>query len=181
MHILWLDDPGCHDPQLVGGKAAQLARLAAGFDVPYGFCVPAPMLAHLDADDSFSASLQAAITTAYQTLAPRAGVADPPVAVRSSALDEDSAELSFAGLHETVLHVVGAPALIAAVERCARSAYTARATAYREHHTRDASSGIAVLVQLFVDADASAVAFSADPVSGDRSHISVEATVGLGE
>src|SRR5215217_1579891 len=73
MHILWLDDPGCHDPQLVGGKAAQLARLAAGFDVPYGFCVPAPMLAHLDADDSFPASLQAAITTAYQALASYVG------------------------------------------------------------------------------------------------------------
>jgi phosphohistidine swiveling domain-containing protein len=181
MHILWLDDPGCHDPQLVGGKAAQLARLAAGFDVPYGFCVPAPMLAHLDADDSFPVSLQAAITTAYQALASYAGVADPSVAVRSSAIDEDSAELSFAGLHETLLNVVGAPALIAAVERCARSAYTARATAYREHHTRDASSGVAVLVQLFVDADASAVAFSADPVSGDRSQISIEASVGLGE
>ena len=53
MHILWLDDPGCHDPQLVGGKAAQLARLAAGFDVPYGFCVPAPTLAHLDAATPF--------------------------------------------------------------------------------------------------------------------------------
>src|SRR5215207_1186787 len=148
MHILWLDDPGCHDPQLVGGKAAQLARLAAGFDVPYGFCVPAPMLAHLDDDASFPASLQAAITTTYQALASYAGVADPPVAVRSSAIDEDSAELSFAGLHETLLHVVGAPALIAAVERCARSAFTARATAYREYHTRDASSGVAVLVQL---------------------------------
>ena len=182
MDILWLDDPRCADAQLVGGKAAQLSLLAADFDVPDGFCVPAPALASFDSDtDAVPEPLRAAIAAAYEALATRAGLLDPPVAVRSSALDEDGAKASFAGQHETLLNVSGADAVVAAVARCARSARSDRATAYRAHHALEDATGVAVLVQLLVPADASAVAFSLDPVSGDRSQICVEATVGLGE
>ena len=182
MDILWLDDPRCADAQLVGGKAAQLSLLATDFDVPDGFCVPAPTLAPLDLDtDTVPTTLRDAVTAAYAALAARSGQPDPPVAVRSSALDEDGAQASFAGLHETLLNVSGADAVVAAVARCARSARSDRATAYRAHHALDDATGIAVLVQLLVPAEASAVAFSLDPVSGDRSQICVEGTIGLGE
>jgi pyruvate,water dikinase len=183
MNLLWLDDPRCHDPQLVGGKAAQLSRLTADFDVPAGFCVPAPLLDRLDdTADQLPAALQDAIAAAYETLASRCGVADPPVAVRSSAIDEDSAQASFAGLHATLLHVVGVPGLLDAVARCRRSANSERAVAYRRERGLDAAAPrMAVLVQQMVAADASAVAFSVDPVSGDHDQIVVNATYGLGE
>ncbi|HET9221698.1 MAG TPA: PEP/pyruvate-binding domain-containing protein, partial [Roseiflexaceae bacterium] len=181
MNLLWLDDPRCRDPQLVGGKAAQLSLLSADFDVPAGFCVPASLFGALD-DDETLAALQDAIPAAYGALAERSGVADPSVAVRSSAIDEDGAQISFAGLHATLLHIVGVPDLIRAVINCWRSASSARAAAYRRQHGLDAAAPrIAVLVQQLVAADASAVVFSVDPVSGDRELIVVNATWGLGE
>jgi pyruvate,water dikinase len=104
------------------------------------------------------------------------------VAVRSSAIDEDNAQASFAGLHTTLLHIVGASAVTDAVARCWRSAWSAQAVAYRQQHGLDAGAPrVAVLVQLLVVADTSAVAFSVDPVSGDRDRIVVNATWGLGE
>ena len=39
MNILWLGDPDCHDPSLVGGKAANLSRVATAHPVPPGFCL----------------------------------------------------------------------------------------------------------------------------------------------
>ncbi|MFL5804642.1 MAG: PEP/pyruvate-binding domain-containing protein [Roseiflexaceae bacterium] len=66
--------------------------------------------------------------------------------------------------------------------RCRRSAWSVQATAYRQQHGQDADAPrVAVLVQQLVVADASAVAFSIDPVSGDRDRIVVNATWGLGE
>src|SRR4051812_41465049 len=88
--ILWLGDPRAADPALAGGKAAALSRLAAGHRVPPAFVV-ALSGATLDRAD------REAVAAAYRALAERCGVADPPVAVRSSAVDEDGAEASFAG------------------------------------------------------------------------------------
>ncbi len=183
MDLLWLDDPRCRDAQLVGGKAAQLSQLAADFDIPPGFCIPAPLLDLLDdAADVLPAALRDAVAAAYQALAAQVGAADPPVAVRSSAIDEDGARASFAGQHTTLLHIAGADAVVGAVARCWRSARSARATAYRQQHGLDASAPqMAVLVQQLVLADVSAVAFSVDPVSGDHDRIVVNATWGLGE
>jgi rifampicin phosphotransferase len=183
MNLLWLDDPRCRDLQLVGGKAAQLSRLAPDFDVPPGFCVTAPLLGALGAAaDALPADLRDAIAAAYHVLASRAGAADPPVAVRSSAIDEDSARASFAGLHTTLLHIIGADAVADAVARCWRSAWSAQATAYRRQHGLDVGAPrVAVLVQQLVAADASVVTFSIDPVSGDPDRIVVNATWGLGE
>jgi pyruvate,water dikinase len=183
MGLLWLDDPRCRDAQLVGGKAAQLSHLAADFDIPPGFCIPAPLLDDLDdAADVLPAALHDAIAAAYQALAAQVGAADPPVAVRSSAIDEDGAQASFAGQHTTLLHIAGADAVVGAVARCWRSARSALATAYRQQHGLDASAPqMAVLVQQLVLADVSVVAFSVDPVSGDHDRIVVNATWGLGE
>jgi pyruvate,water dikinase len=183
MNLLWLDDPRCRDPRLVGGKAAQLSRLAADFDIPPGFCVHAPLFDGLDAAaDALPTALQDAIAAAYHMLAAHGGITDPPVAVRSSALDEDGARASFAGLHTTLLHIAGVPDLLDAVARCWRSASSARAAAYRQQNGLDAAAPrMAVLVQQMVAADASVVAFSVDPVSGDRDLIVVNATWGLGE
>jgi phosphoenolpyruvate synthase/pyruvate phosphate dikinase len=118
--VLWLGESACSDSTLVGGKAANLSRLAATHRVPPGFCLPA----HRQLSD-------AEIDEAYRELAACCGVADPAVAVRSSALDEDGAAASFAGQHESFLNVRGLTELHAAIERCLESVHAPRALAYR--------------------------------------------------
>ncbi|MDF1523959.1 MAG: PEP/pyruvate-binding domain-containing protein, partial [Trueperaceae bacterium] len=106
----------------------------------------------------------------------------PPVAVRSSALDEDGPAASFAGQHETILGVVGLDAVLEAIERTWASLRSDVALAYRrDHGLPEDGLALAVLVQRLVVADASGVAFSVDPVSGRRDRMIVNATWGLGE
>lgn len=164
MSVIWLDDPRAREHRLVGGKAAALAALAARHTVPDGFCVTAP-----DTD----------ITAAYAELARRSG--SPVVAVRSSAVGEDSAEASFAGQHETILNVSGADAVADAVRRCWASVDSAHAAAYRvEHGVADDDVRFAVLVQQMIAPEAAAYAFSVDPVSGAQ-EVVLDVVRGLGE
>ena len=104
------------------------------------------------------------------------------VAVRSSATAEDLPGLSFAGQQDTVLNVRGTAALHDAVRRCWASLWTARAIAYRRrNHVDTATGGLAVVVQRLVNAEASGVLFTADPVSGARERLTINAAWGLGE
>ncbi len=176
MNIYWLDTPACQDPIRVGGKAAQLGRLAATQPVPPGFC-----LAATQADANLSPGFQSELVRAYTHLGRRCGTPKPPVAVRSSAVDEDGHQASFAGQHESYLNVVGPEAVATAVQRCLASARTERAQHYRRVHGLTERSNVAVLVQQLVMADVSAVVFSADPRTGDPDHVLINASWGLGE
>ncbi len=180
--IVWLDE-GCHDRSLLGGKASSLCRLAAGHPVPPGFSITAAAYAQAqgEGEPAVPAWLRDEIAAAYRRLGERAGASDPPVAVRSSALDEDGAAASFAGQHETYLNVVGAQAVAEAVARCWASLRSARAAEYRRRQGLRSEAGIAVLVQQLVPADASAVVFSANPVTGNPDEAVVNASWGLGE
>jgi rifampicin phosphotransferase len=105
-----------------------------------------------------------------------------PVAVRSSATAEDLPEASFAGQQDTYLNVIGPDALLDAVRRCWASLWTERAVAYRGDHGIDQRSvGIAVIVQEMVDAAVSGVMFTANPLTGRRKEIVIDAAPGLGE
>jgi phosphoenolpyruvate synthase/pyruvate phosphate dikinase len=173
--VLPLDDPRAADAALTGGKAANLARLAAGFRVPPGFVVSIP-------DATLERDARGAITAAYHALGAACGTAEPPVAVRSSAVDEDGREASFAGQHDTYLNVSGAEQVWWAISRCLQSFGAERALAYRREAGLPATPGrVAVLVQALVTADASGVAFSANPVTGARDEVVVNAAWGLGE
>ena len=173
--ILWLGEERCADPARSGGKAASLSRLAASRHVPHGFVVAL-------AGPSLDRGLRRAVAAAYRRLGAVAGVADPPVAVRSSATDEDGAGASFAGQHDTYLGVSGVDQVWWAIARCAASFAGDRALAYRRRAGLAAPPGrAAVLVQLLVPADASGVVFSANPVTGARDEIVVNAAIGLGE
>lgn len=175
--ICWLGDADCQDAHVVGGKAASLSRLASVFPVPPGFVIAA-----IPAAQPLTPELTTAITQAYGVLAERTGIADMPVAVRSSAVDEDGADSSFAGQHDTYLNISGAQAVVAAVARCVQSARSAEALAYRTRRGLPADDvRIAVLVQQLVHADVAAVAFSANPLTGDRSEVVITANWGLGE
>lgn len=183
VELLWLGEPAAGDPTRTGGKAANLSRLAAGWPVPPGFCLPAAMHRRVGDPATERAaclrSLCEVVRPAYRRLG-RGPLARTPVAVRSSAPDEDAAEASFAGQHETVLDASGARAVARSVLACWESARSSSALEYREAHGLTAEASMAVLVQELVDADVSGVAFSANPITGVRDQVMVNASFGLG-
>lgn len=182
MNILWLDQHECQSIQQVGGKAAQLSRLAAHYRVPLGFCLTVAAFADWPPGATMPTAVQAAVTAAYHQLTQRAGQPDLPVAVRSSAVNEDGAQASFAGQYATLLNVVGSAAVIEAITRCWQSAQATRVQSYQQQQgLPGTASGFAVLIQQMVAADVAAVAFSANPISGVREEIVINATWGLGE
>lgn len=147
-----------------GGKANGLYRLIKlGFAVPPGFVV-------LDAEPDL---LPPDLAKHYEELG--GGL----VAVRSSALDEDGSDASFAGQYETVLNVEGVDALQQAVLQCVDSLLSQRATSYRG----DAAGAVkmCVVVQRMVNARAAGVLFTVDPVSARRDRLVIDAVRGLGE
>ncbi|HJE58369.1 MAG TPA: phosphoenolpyruvate synthase [Nocardiopsis listeri] len=201
-----LDAFGAADLETVGGKAANLGELIrAGLPVPRGFVITTHAYAAVaqgagsagpptgpaeDGDGPTPADLRSAlmaaevpedlreaITDSYRGL----GV-DVPVAVRSSATAEDLPGAAFAGQQDTYLNVVGTEAVLDAVRRCWASLWTDRAVAYRRERAIDQDRlGIAVVVQEMVDSEVAGVMFTADPVSGERDRIVVDAGAGLGE
>jgi pyruvate,water dikinase len=126
-------------------------------------------------------SLRAELKRRYDELAGAAGEDDPPVAVRSSALGEDSKEASHAGQQESFLWVRGIEQVCDAVRDCWVSLYSPQAISYRAKLPGgggDAAMG--VTVQLMVDAEVSGVLFTCNPVSGDPSMVAINAAWGLG-
>jgi pyruvate,water dikinase len=106
---------------------------------------------------------------------------DVPVAVRSSAVGEDSAEATFAGQQETYLWVRGADGVCDAVRDCWASLYSPTAISYRARLGPVADApAMGVTVQLMVDAEVSGVMFTCNPVSGDPSMVAINASWGLG-
>ncbi|MBV9132553.1 MAG: phosphoenolpyruvate synthase [Chloroflexi bacterium] len=103
-------------------------------------------------------------------------------AVRSSATAEDLPAASFAGQQDTYLNVVGLSAILQHVSRCWASLFSERAVTYRLRNGLDQRKvHMAVVVQQMVFSEAAGVLFTADPVTGNRKVISVEASFGLGE
>lgn len=178
--ILWLGDPACHDRELVGGKAAQLSRLAATHRVPPGFCLT-PAVDFDGLRIGAPAALLQQVASAYLRLEEQSGVTEPPLAVRSSAVDEDGARFSFAGVNETFLNVAGLRALADAAVACWQSGTSERARSYRQQMGLPGHPRVAVLVQQLVPAEASAVAFSVNPITGSREEMIINANWGLGE
>jgi len=108
--------------------------------------------------------------------------ADVPVAVRSSATAEDLPDMSFAGQLETYLNIRGSDEVMKAVKRCWASLWTGRAIGYRQRQgIRPEDVSIAVVVQQLVAAQAAGVLFTANPVTGARDELMINAAWGLGE
>ncbi|HLA16376.1 MAG TPA: PEP/pyruvate-binding domain-containing protein, partial [Candidatus Limnocylindrales bacterium] len=158
------------DPSICGRKAGELARLMGmGLPVPDGFVVTGTA-------DLSSTALRQAVEARLDHLGHGA------LAVRSSSAAEDLGDASFAGIYDTILGVTGTEAVIDAIRRVRDSGSAERATAYRhEPASGAAQSEMAVLVQRMVRADAAGVAFTADPLTGDRSSVVVSAVKGLGD
>jgi pyruvate,water dikinase len=157
--------------ELVGGKARGLARLVGlGLPVPPAFVLTAEAHERWRREGRIADADRAALAAAAEQLG-------APLAVRSSAADEDAGDRSAAGQYESLMGVHGPEALLAAVEHCWRQAESGRALAYRE----GATARVALVVQREVLADRAGVAFSVDPVTGAGADVLIEAVFGHGE
>lgn len=127
-------------------------------------------------------TLAARIRDAYAELSFRCAAINQPVAVRSSAAGEDSTQASFAGVYDTYLGLSGEPRVLAAVQRCWASLFSARALSYPigrgvSHHDMPMAVGVLELVHARV----SGVAFSLHPVTGRPDRMVIEGTWGWSE
>lgn len=186
-----------------GAKAVSLSKLAAAhFAVPRGFVISADCYrSHLwasGAREAAAAEAEAedrvglrnaivaaeipddvwqAIVSAYERLSWQCGVPEPPVAVRSSAIEDIQGQQSFAGAYETYLNVSGREALKLAVKRVWASLWTGKAAAYRARTGASSEPAMAVIVQQMVDAERCGTVATANPVTGDPRAVSVCCTL----
>lgn len=209
-YTLFFDEIDQKDLPLVGGKGANLGEMTkAGFPIPYGFCVTTKSyqeflsLNHLQSfitegikdaspdtisqvgetlrrklsDSEIPEQVKGSILQAMNHTGP-----DTYYAVRSSATAEDLAFASFAGQQDTYLNVKGEAALLEAIRNCWASLFTDRAILYRiQNNIAHEMVLMSVVVQRMVLPEASGILFTADPVSGHRGIISIDAGYGLGE
>jgi hypothetical protein len=181
--ILSFKDLAGEQESLAGGKGRTLARLTrAGYPVPDGFVImPAAF-----AGDSLTQEAWARVRAYLARL--RKNDPGGAFAVRSSAVGEDSARASFAGQFKTVLNVLTDEEIRQAIHAVRRSRHGARARAYGQAMNSIAAHGLeatepemAVVVQHSIRAGLSGVLFTADPVTGDRMHMTGNFVQGLGE
>ena len=164
------------EPAEVGGKGHQLGKLHSyGLPVPAFFVIPAPW------SGERAGGVSAALRRQLQSELAARGWLETPLAVRSSAVGEDAAGASFAGIYRSCLNVQGLDALCAAVADVWASLDTPTAIAYREKMGLAAPPEMAVVVMPLLPAVASGIAFTCDPVSGREDRIVVHAHWGLGE
>jgi pyruvate,water dikinase len=166
------------------GVGARVHADLVGLDVhDLGRLHDAAHAARRDVRDSGPAPhVEEQIRDAYAALCQRTGVADVPVAVRSSANAEDQPDASFAGQQDTYLWIRGADEVVNHVVRCWASLYTDRAIAYRhEQGYAHEQVAMSVAVQQMVEPKSAGVAFTIDPTNGDRSKIVIDSAFGLGE
>lgn len=133
---------------------------------------------------TLSAEIAAEVTSAYHTLpnSHTPTLSNPFVAIRSSATTEDLPGLAFAGQQDTYLNIVADDAVLDAVKRCWGSLWTARAMAYRaRNHISPDEVMLAVVIQKMIASESSGVLFTANPVTGRRDEMVIEASFGLGE
>jgi pyruvate, water dikinase len=204
--VVWFTEEACREVEVAGGKGASLARMTTeGLPVPPGFVIPSYVLQNsIDAERMLELAashstrelqeLVAAtkppkekITAAYENLvggrrtATYKLVGNKKVAVRSSAVAEDSEAASYAGQQETYLFVEGAEEVCRRVVDCWASFFSERALFYRSQKGFLEDLRMAVVVQKMVDPEKSGVIFTVDPVRRRRDRMVVEAVRGIGE
>jgi pyruvate,water dikinase len=155
---------------LAGADLSNHAAVAAAAERVSSLVAAAPL-----PDD-----LREQIAEAYDALVSSMG--GPASAVRSSAVSEDGAAASFAGLYETYLNVRGVTSVLDSVGRCYASLWSERAVRYRSSRSVGGpDEAMAVVVMGMVESETSGIAFTAHPVTGDRNQVVINAAWGLGE
>src|SRR5947209_4361368 len=163
------------DANAIQSRLLELASSVAPDD-PLSLDNASAQIHDLFTQGSMPAEVARSLEAAYADLSAQA------VAVRSSATAEDLPGLSFAGQQETYLNVLGVAALREAVLQCWASLWTARALGYRARNRIPAGEvALAVVVQQMIASDVSGVMFTANPLTGRRDEIVIDASFGLGE
>ncbi|HEY7675951.1 MAG TPA: PEP/pyruvate-binding domain-containing protein [Candidatus Methylomirabilis sp.] len=168
----------------VRALAAEAGRLRADDTVtPEGSRALAALREGIEAT-----SLPSGVADGVSAFLREAALAEAPIAIRSSATAEDGAKASFAGVHRSVLGVLGVDAALRAIRTCFASLWTREAVAYRRRMgiPDDAVACAAVLCRMIGGPHggrppAAGVAFSCDPRTGRRDRIIINVAPGLGE
>lgn len=163
------------DVGLVGGKAASLGEMTqAGFPVPAGFAITAQAFRDFRSKNLPDSFIREIIDQFNLLDADR-------VAVRSSAVAEDSSDASWAGQLESYLNTTK-DSLIDRIKDCWDSIVSERAKVYaKQKKVKPEGLVVAVVVQKMIDSEASGVMFTANPITGNRDELLIEAVYGLGE
>jgi phosphoenolpyruvate synthase/pyruvate phosphate dikinase len=172
VHIKTFSTIKATDLALVGGKAASLGKLTqSGIPVPDGFVITT--------EANKSAKLTPEATDEILKQFDKLG--NTRVAVRSSAVAEDSSAASWAGQLETYLNV-GRNDLVQRIQDCQDSIKSDRAAAYiASKGINCEDQAVAVIVQAMVDSESAGVAFTVNPATNSPDEIVIEAGWGLGE
>lgn len=156
---------------LFGSKAVGLGEAArAGLPLPPGVALSGAVV------EAVATGEQSAIEAVEKLVRPLGG----PLAVRSSAVDEDGAEASFAGQHLTLLGVPSFDEVTDALREVWWSANSDSAITYRQRVGLFTRPSVGVVVQALLDSDTAGVMFTQNPVTGDDERV-IEASWGLGE
>jgi pyruvate, water dikinase len=159
------------DTSLFGSKAVGLGQaMRDGLPVPPGVALSGAIVEAVAAGDEH------AIRKVAKSVRPLGG----PLAARSSAVDEDGAEASFAGQHLTLLNVPSWEELTSAVSEIWWSANSDSAITYRQRVGLFTRPSVGVVVQALLDPDSAGVMFTQNPVTGADERV-IEASWGLGE
>lgn len=159
------------DPALYGSKAVGLGQaIRDGLPVPPGYALSGAIV------EAVAAAEERALKDVLKAVKALAG----PLAVRSSAADEDGKAASFAGQHLTLLNVPSVDALGPALGEIWWSANSDSAITYRQRVGLFTRPSVGVVVQSLLDPEAAGVMFTRNPVTGDDERV-IEASWGLGE
>jgi len=159
------------DTSVFGSKAVGLGEAVRdGLPVPRGVALSGPLVEAVASADEF------AVERVVEAVLPLGG----PLAVRSSAVDEDGADASFAGQHLTLLNVPSADELQTALREIWWSANSDSAISYRKRVGLFTRPSVAVVVQVLLDPESAGVMFTRNPITGADERM-IEASWGLGE
>lgn len=160
-----------HDHAIFGSKAVGLGQAArSGLPLPPGVALSGALV------ESVAAGEERSIRRVAKSVRPL-GV---PLAVRSSAVDEDGAGASFAGQHMTLLNVPSADDVGAALREIWWSANSDSAITYRQRVGLFVRPSVGVVVQALLDPEVAGVMFTQNPITGAEERV-IEASWGLGE
>ena len=160
-----------HDEAIFGSKAVGLGQAArAGLPLPPGVALSGSIVEAVASGDEL------AIKKVAKSVKRLGG----PLAVRSSAVDEDGAEASFAGQHLTLLGVLSSDVVGEAVREIWWSANSDSAITYRKRSNLFHRPSVGVVVQTLLDPEVAGVMFTQNPINGADERV-IEASWGLGE
>ena len=204
-YVYHFDSDASCDKNALGTKGYNLVKMTqAGLPVPEGFCISTQIYWHFLKTSGLIERINAILEKGSEnanveigSLIKRTPVAEDIVqciakalpklageyfAIRSSGIDEDSAEFSFAGQHDTYLYVHKLDQIVNRIRDCWASIWNSRADTYRQRTSNHLQSlAMGVVVQRMVSGSVSGVAFGHLPTSADKSKFLIEACYGLCE